>query len=164
MLSLEGNGCICSQGVNSWFLNYVKLFTYSSVPGSMWSDVSNQAEKFLSHMPKRLHSFLGVRSGSLALLVLWPTLPRGAEHRVWHEELRLPQELFAVGAPIIAVFQTGIKHSWAAHGAGTCVVFSLHVLSHSWGLAVPRSTGGEDGMAGCAGPQPSWVWGFEWQR
>lgn len=50
----------------------------------------------------------------------------------WGAE-RLPQEWFAVATPI-AVFQATIKHSCAAHGAGTRVVFSLHVLSHSWGL------------------------------
>lgn len=75
-------------------------------------------------------------------------MTRGAE--------RLPQELFPVGPPI-AVFQARIEHSCAAHGAGTRVVFSLHVLSHSWGLSLPCSTGGEDGIAGCAGPQLSWV-------
>lgn len=65
-----------------------------------------------------------------------------------HEELRLPHETFAVGTPM-AVFQVRIKHSCATHGAGARVVFRLHVL--------PHSAGGDDGMTGCAGPQPSWV-------
>lgn len=71
-------------------------------------------------------------------------------HNVAGGPERMPRESFAVATPITVV-QAKIKSSWAAHGAGTHVGFSLRVLSYSWGLALYHSAGGEkDSMAGHA--------------
>lgn len=63
-----------------------------------------------------------------------------AHNMMWGAEM-LPRQWFAVATPI-TVFQAKMKHSWAAHGAGTRVGFSLPVLSHSWGLASSRGSAG----------------------
>lgn len=101
----------------------------------MWVYVPYQSKKFLSYTRKAAASTVQL-SGSQKK-DCWPSWPYEPHRKAfrwltttgctahdvpWRDE-RLPREQFAVATPATA-FQDKIKHSWAAHGAGTHAGFS----------------------------------------